>query len=72
MEEKREPAGQSRPLAWAVARVREPSTWMGVAIIAAVLGSGPMEGEHAAQVISLILGGGLVASVRKNNGDKQP
>ncbi len=71
MDEKDVPAGRKRPLAWALARVREPSTWVGLAIIAAVLGSEPMQGEQAAQVISLILGGGLVASNRAGDG-KQP
>lgn len=70
MEEKGVPAGLNRSLTWARARVREPSTWVGLAIIAAVLGAEPMQGEQAAQVISLILGGGLVASGRKNDGTK--
>lgn len=76
MDDKHVPAGRNRPLAWALARLREPSTWAGLAIIAAVLGSEPMQGEQAAQVISLILGGGLVASGRKSDGksggDEQP
>ena len=47
---------------WAVQRVREPSTWAGAAMIAVVLGSDPMQAQGLAQAISLIIGGGLVAT----------
>jgi hypothetical protein len=49
-------------LAWARMRSREPSTWAGMAMIAVVLGSDPMQANGLAQAISLIIGGGLVAT----------
>ncbi len=53
--------GLSALLAWVKLRVREPSTWAGVAMIAVVLGSDPMQAQGLAQALSLIVGGGLVA-----------
>ena len=47
-------------LAWAKTRAHEPSTWAGLAMIAVVLGSDPMQAQGLAQAISLIIGGGLV------------
>jgi hypothetical protein len=49
-------------LAWLRLRSREQSTWAGLAMIAVVLGSDPMQAQGLAQAISLIIGGGLVAS----------
>lgn len=49
-------------LRWAQLRLREPSTWAGAAMIAIVLGSDPMQAQGMAQAISLIIGGGLVAT----------
>lgn len=49
-------------LAWAKTRAHEPSTWAGLAMIAVVLGSDPMQAQGLAQAISLIIGGGLVAA----------
>ncbi len=46
---------------WLRLRVREPSTWAGLAMIAIVLGSDPMQAHAMVQAIALILGGGLVA-----------
>lgn len=51
-------------LAWAKTRVNEPSTWVGLAMIAVVMGSDPMHAQGVAQAISLIIGGGLVATGR--------
>lgn len=51
-------------LAWLKTRVREPSTWVGLSMIAVAMGSDPMQAEGVAQAISLIVGGGLVASTR--------
>lgn len=48
-------------LAWARLRLKESSTWAGLAMIAVVLGSDPMKAYQLMQAISLILGGGLVA-----------
>lgn len=49
-------------LAWLKLRIAEPSTWTGLAMIAVVLGSDPMQAHSLGQALSLILGGGLVAS----------
>lgn len=49
-------------LGWLRLRLREGSTWVGLAMIAVVLGSDPMEAYGLAQAISLIVGGGLVAN----------
>lgn len=49
-------------LAWARLRLKERSTWVGLATIAIVLGSDPMQAHQLAQALSLILGGGLVAA----------
>lgn len=49
-------------LAWLRLRLGESSTWAGLAMIAVVLGSDPMEAYGLAQAISLIVGGGLVAN----------
>lgn len=45
---------------WARLRLTESSTWVGLATIAVVLGSDPMQAHGLAQAISLIIGGGLV------------
>jgi hypothetical protein len=49
-------------LAWARLRAAESSTWAGLAMIAVVLGSDPMQAHAVVQAISLIIGGGLVAT----------
>jgi hypothetical protein len=49
-------------LRWLRLRLREGSTWVGLAMIAVVLGSDPMQAYGLAQAISLIVGGGLVAN----------
>lgn len=49
-------------LNWLRLRATESSTWVGLAMIAVVLGSDPMQAQGLAQAISLILGGGLVAN----------
>lgn len=49
-------------LAWLRLRLGEGSTWVGMAMIAVVLGSDPMQAYGLAQAISLIVGGGLVAT----------
>lgn len=49
-------------LAWLRMRLTEGSTWVGMAMIAVVLGSDPMQAYGLAQAISLIVGGGLVAT----------
>jgi len=49
-------------LAWVRLRLGESSTWAGFAMIAVVLGSDPMQAHGLAQAISLIVGGGLVAT----------
>jgi hypothetical protein len=49
-------------LAWLRLRLGEGSTWVGMAMIAVVLGSDPMQAYGLAQAISLIVGGGLVAN----------
>lgn len=49
-------------LAWLRLRLSESSTWAGFAMIAVVLGSDPMQAHGLAQAISLIVGGGLVAT----------
>jgi hypothetical protein len=48
-------------LGWLRLRAREGSTWVGLAMIAVVLGSDPMQAHGLAQAISLIIGGGLVS-----------
>lgn len=53
--------GLSAAVQWAAARVREPSTWAGLAMIFIVFGSDPMRAHGVAEAISLIVGGGLVA-----------
>jgi hypothetical protein len=55
-------AGLRRFKAWARLRVGESSTWAGLAMIAVVLGSDPMQSHALAQAVSLIIGGGLVAA----------
>jgi hypothetical protein len=47
---------------WARLRAGESSTWAGFAMIAVVLGSDPMQAHGMAQAISLVIGGGLVAT----------
>lgn len=47
-------------VAWVRMRVAEPSTWVGMAMIAVALGRDPTEAHGMAQAISLIVGGGLV------------
>ncbi|MCG2839769.1 hypothetical protein L6Q21_02080 [Sandaracinobacter sp. RS1-74] len=54
--------------AWLKTRVREPSTWVGLATIAVVLGSDPMQAQGLVQAISLIVGGGLVATGEAGRG----
>lgn len=49
-------------LAWLRLRLAEPSTWAGMAMIAVVLGSDPMQAQGLAQAVSLIIGGGLMAT----------
>jgi hypothetical protein len=49
-------------LGWLRRRAGEGSTWAGLAMIAVVLGSDPMQAHGLAQAISLIIGGGLVAT----------
>jgi hypothetical protein len=49
-------------LGWLRMRLGEGSTWVGLGMIAVVLGSDPMQAYGLAQAISLIVGGGLVAS----------
>jgi hypothetical protein len=49
-------------LDWLRLRLSEGSTWVGMAMIAVVLGSDPMQAYGLAQAISLIIGGGLVAT----------
>jgi hypothetical protein len=48
--------------AWARLRAGESSTWAGLAMIAVVLGSDPMQAQGLAQAVSLVIGGGLVAT----------
>lgn len=52
-------------LAWMKLRAREPSTWVGLAMIAVAMGSDPMQAQGIAQAVSLIVGGGLVAADQK-------
>lgn len=59
-------------LAWAKTRVSEPSTWVGLSMIAVVLGSDPMQAQGMAQAVSLIIGGGLVATGRPRDEGEQP
>ncbi|MFQ3595671.1 MAG: hypothetical protein SNJ63_06115 [Sphingomonadaceae bacterium] len=49
-------------LSWASVRMREGSTWVGLAMIAITIGSDPMQAMHLAQAISFIVGGGLIAA----------
>jgi hypothetical protein len=49
-------------LGWLRLRLGEGSTWVGLAMIAVVMGSDPMQAYGLAQAISLIVGGGLVAT----------
>ncbi|MFA7439456.1 MAG: hypothetical protein WCZ66_00650 [Sphingomonadaceae bacterium] len=46
---------------WMQQRAQEPATWMGMAMIAVVMGSDPVRAHGMAEAISLIVGGGLVA-----------
>lgn len=48
-------------LAWAALRLRESTTWVGLAMIAVTFGSDPMQAASLVQAISLVLGGSLVA-----------
>ncbi|MGQ5702746.1 hypothetical protein ACUJ46_11920 [Sandaracinobacteroides sp. A072] len=50
-------------------RVREPSTWAGLAMIAIVMGSDPMQAHGIVQAVSLIIGGGLVTAGPPADGD---
>ena len=64
-------------LGWARLRAREPSTWMGMAMIVVVLGSDPLQAPTLIEACSLIIGGGLVAAngrvlLRKRPGAEQP
>lgn len=59
-------------LAWAKTRVSEPSTWVGLSMIAVVLGSDPMQAQGLAQAISLIIGGGLVATGKPKPEGEEP
>lgn len=60
-------------LGWLRTRMMESSTWAGLAMIAVVMGSDPMQAHGVAQAVSLIIGGGLVATTRPeprdDNGD---
>jgi hypothetical protein len=56
-----------RLAAWVRQRVREPSTWMGVAMIAVVMGGDPIQAQNLAEAISLIVGGGLVAAAQRHS-----
>lgn len=49
---------------WLQQRAQAPGTWMGMAMIAVVLGSDPVRAHGLAEAISLIVGGGLVAGGR--------
>jgi hypothetical protein len=49
-------------LAWLRLRLSEGSTWVGLAMVAVVMGSDPMQAYGLAQAVSLIVGGGLVAA----------
>lgn len=52
-------------ISWMQRRIQEPSAWMGVAMIAVVLGSDPLRAQGMIEAISLIVGGGLVVSGRR-------
>lgn len=63
-------------LGWARLRAREPSTWMGMAMIVVVLGSDPLQAPTLIEACSLIIGGGLVAAngqilLRRRSGAEQ-
>lgn len=60
MQHERNGASLAEALAWLRLRLRESSTWVGLAMIAVVLGSDPMQAQGLAQAISLVVGGGLV------------
>ncbi len=47
---------------WLRLRAHEPSTWVGLAMIAVVLGSDPMQAHAIIQGIALVVGGGMVAA----------
>lgn len=49
-------------ISWVRRRIQEPATWMGMAMIAVVLGSDPMQAQGLMEAVSLIIGGGLVAT----------
>jgi hypothetical protein len=51
-----------RLMCWTLVRLREGSTWVGLAMIAVSVGSDPMQAMHLAQAISFIVGGGLIAA----------
>lgn len=71
MEKKCEKQGLEALLSWAKTRAREPATWVGLSMIAIVLGSDPMQAESVAEAMSLIVGGGLVVAGRKPGRKKQ-
>lgn len=47
-------------LRWMGARAKEPTTWTGVAVIAATLGADPHTATNLAHGAALIVGGALV------------
>lgn len=49
-------------LDWVRLRIQEPSTWAGVAMIAIAFGSDAARAERLVEAVSLIVGGGLVAT----------
>lgn len=51
-----------RFLDWVRLRIQEPSTWMGIAMIAIAFGSDAARAERLVEAVSLIVGGGLVAT----------
>jgi hypothetical protein len=61
MQDNLDGAGLRAALGWLRLRMGESSTWAGLAMIAVVLGSDPMQAHGLAQAISLIVGGGLVS-----------
>ncbi len=65
----------SAVLSWLKTRVREPSTWVGLSMIAVVLGLDPLRAQSLAEAVSLIIGGGLVMAARKpkpGSGKREP
>lgn len=50
-----------RVLRWARARAQEPSTWVGMAVIAGTLGMEADTARALAEGVALVVGGALVA-----------